>query len=42
MFKTVKGYETYMINENGIIINKNGHVMHPVDNDDKGYLRYAL
>ena len=29
MFKDIKGYDGYKVNENGIIINKKGHMMRP-------------
>lgn len=29
MFKDIKGYNGYKINENGVVINKKGHVMRP-------------
>lgn len=29
MFKDIKGYDGYKVNENGVVINKNGHVLRP-------------
>lgn len=41
MMKDITGYEGYKINENGVIINKKGHVMRPAINKN-GYFRIAL
>ena len=42
MMRDVKGYEgKYKINESGIIINKNGHVMRTAVSNS-GYMRVAL
>ena len=41
MMVEVKGYPGYMINENGIVINKKGHVMRPALSN-VGRLRVAL
>lgn len=46
MFKDIKGYPGYMVNENGIVINKKGHVMRPGQTKDKisgdGRIRVSL
>lgn len=39
--KDIEGYNGYKINESGIVINKNGHVMRTAVNNS-GYLRTAL
>lgn len=41
MMKEIKEYPGYKINENGIVINKNNHVMRPAISNS-GYLRVAL
>lgn len=41
MFRDVPGYPGYQINESGVVINKNGHVMRYALSNT-GYLRYAL
>lgn len=41
MFTDIKGYDGYKINENGIVINKKGHMMRPAINGN-GYLRVPL
>ena len=41
MFKDVEGYPGYKVNENGIVINKKGHVMRP-GMSNVGRLRVAL
>lgn len=41
MMKEIKGYEDYKINESGIVINKNGHVMRTAKSNS-GYLRTSL
>lgn len=41
MMKEIEGYPEYRINENGIVINKKGHVLKPAISNS-GYLRLAL
>lgn len=41
MFKDIKGYDGYKVNENGIVINKKGHMMRPALSN-KGRPRVAL
>ena len=42
MMKDIEGYDgTYKINESGIVINKNGHVMRTAVSNS-GYLRTVL
>ena len=41
MFTDIKGYDGYKINQNGIVINKKGHMMRPALSNS-GYLRVPL
>ena len=41
MMKDIEGYDGYKINESGIVINKNGHVMRTAVSNS-GYLRTVL
>lgn len=41
MFKEIKGFENYLVNENGVVINEKGIIMAAQDNG-KGYLYVQL